>query len=222
VLRVEASGATTTAAYLHVFHGNGSGMFLRGTAQILRCEIDDNTNQGINTAGGGSTRVARCNVHDNTGTGIHGQGEFHIDNTFVTGNGAPGVLLGQNTGAGDTETVTFSTIANNGTTGTTSAIDCRNSAVTVDSSIIASNGAAPQVAIQCQVTYTLFSDSTPTASPTNIINADPKFVDPINDFHLQDQSPAIDKANPAATVNTDFDGDRRPKGAGFDIGADEH
>jgi hypothetical protein len=49
------------------------------------------------------------------------------------------------------------------------------------------------------------------------------FVNPATaDLHLQASATnAIDKATSLGTVTNDFDGDRRPKGAESDIGADE-
>ncbi len=58
---------------------------------------------------------------------------------------------------------------------------------------------------------------------TGTINlyGDPSFIDPANgDYHLNPDSIAID-AGIDAGVTTDIDGDTRPFGAGFDIGADE-
>jgi len=57
----------------------------------------------------------------------------------------------------------------------------------------------------------------------------PLFVDPDSgDFHLQSDSPCIDNGiDPVPDyigpdlVEFDFDGDARPYGAGWDIGADE-
>jgi predicted outer membrane repeat protein len=55
------------------------------------------------------------------------------------------------------------------------------------------------------------------------INADPLFVDPDNaDFHLQMSSPCIDTGTSENAPDTDIDGDSRPYGAGYDIGADEY
>jgi parallel beta-helix repeat protein len=51
----------------------------------------------------------------------------------------------------------------------------------------------------------------------------PFFVDTIAfDFHLQNNSPAIDKGNPLNAPEFDFDNNERPYGNGFDIGAYEH
>jgi hypothetical protein len=66
------------------------------------------------------------------------------------------------------------------------------------------------------------------------IKTDPKFVDPANnDFHLQADSPAIDKGIETSVFQTfynlygidiqkDFDANLRPQGAGWDIGAYEY
>jgi len=49
-----------------------------------------------------------------------------------------------------------------------------------------------------------------------------RFVDPEKgDFRLLPDSPAIDRGSPKDAPDTDFDGNARPAGAGFDIGAFE-
>ena len=49
------------------------------------------------------------------------------------------------------------------------------------------------------------------------------FVDPANfDFHLLSTSSAVDTGNNAGAPNEDFEGDPRPQGGGYDIGADEY
>ena len=55
------------------------------------------------------------------------------------------------------------------------------------------------------------------------IEGDPKFVYPAGaDFHLQQDSPAIDQGFHADAPATDFEGQPRPCGAEYDIGADEY
>lgn len=59
----------------------------------------------------------------------------------------------------------------------------------------------------------------------NLIISDPKLVNPTAatpDYHLQSLSPAIDNGSATNAPATDFDGNSRPFGAGFDIGAYEY
>jgi hypothetical protein len=59
-------------------------------------------------------------------------------------------------------------------------------------------------------------------SDHNLTSGDPKFVNPAGgDFHLQVGSPAIDTGSSLNAPVTDFDGNSRPQGAGYDIGAYE-
>jgi len=54
------------------------------------------------------------------------------------------------------------------------------------------------------------------------VEGDPQFVDPAHgDFHLRSSSPAVDAGSATDAPVVDLDGDPRPSGAGYDIGADE-
>jgi len=56
---------------------------------------------------------------------------------------------------------------------------------------------------------------------TNPVDSDPAFFNPdVNDYHIGPDSGAIDQGVDAG-VAADIDGDPRPAGAGYDIGADE-
>ncbi|MGD9048640.1 MAG: choice-of-anchor Q domain-containing protein, partial [Anaerolineae bacterium] len=60
-----------------------------------------------------------------------------------------------------------------------------------------------------------------TVTAGNDVEGDPAFVDPDNgDYHIGPSSAAIDTGVNAG-VTTDIDGEGRPSGAGYDIGADE-
>jgi hypothetical protein len=54
------------------------------------------------------------------------------------------------------------------------------------------------------------------------VSGNPQFVNPKNgDFHLKSTSSAIDKGSPNDSPNVDFEGNHRPMGSGYDIGAFE-
>lgn len=57
----------------------------------------------------------------------------------------------------------------------------------------------------------------------NFDNTNPQFVNPgASDFHLTQNSPAINKGQSVSSVGTDFEGNGRPYGGTFDIGAFEY
>jgi hypothetical protein len=55
----------------------------------------------------------------------------------------------------------------------------------------------------------------------NVTNTDPNFVNPVSDWHLQAASPAINAGVTLSSVTNDFDGNTRPAGGGYDVGAYE-
>jgi hypothetical protein len=57
----------------------------------------------------------------------------------------------------------------------------------------------------------------------DLVDVSPSFVNPLmGNYHLQAGSPAIDHGSAVAAPGTDFDGQARPYGTGYDIGADEY
>jgi hypothetical protein len=69
----------------------------------------------------------------------------------------------------------------------------------------------------------VMSDPTGCSVGTNQTGVDPKFVNAgANDFHLQSGSPAVDSGMTLAAVTTDIDGNARPQGSAFDLGAREY
>jgi hypothetical protein len=164
----------------------------------------------------GKVTVTRTMIDHNACDGVRVQSgaSFDIENTFIVANTGTGFQQADD--EPETAIFEFDTVADNNATNTTGGLAC-DSAVAVDSSIVANNGIDSSGA--CTFTYSLFGD-VPQLGAGNIAG-DPGFVS-ATDYHLGAGSPAIDAADPDATLDIDYDGDTRPHGAGRDIGADEH
>ncbi|HEY5925099.1 MAG TPA: choice-of-anchor Q domain-containing protein [Kofleriaceae bacterium] len=185
----------------------------------------ENNQEGINS-NDGSIEVLRSVVRGNRNGGIQVQkSTTTLISTLVVRNGATnspygGLRLIQLTGQ---SVIAFVTVAFN-TASSSTAPGIASDTLAIDASIITDNVNAvipsPQICPGCTATYSLFS-GTPPIGMGNI--AGPAgFVDEANnDFHLMATSAARDAGNPAGSVIYDLDGDKRPLGDGYDIGADE-
>ncbi len=118
--------------------------------------------------------------------------------------------------------LTFSTVVGGDATPTAPcALACTGS-LQVKNSIIWSptcvDGTAHDaVSDSCLFLSSIVSNATP---PPGTTNTDPMFVNPAaNDYHIQATSPARDQVDSGPSF--DFEGDARPGGPKFDIGADE-
>ncbi len=85
-------------------------------------------------------------------------------------------------------------------------------------------GAPTGVTINNNLFFNLAGYQTENIYGTNyILNKDPLFVNAANlDFHLQSNSPAINAGSSILAPTTDYAGNSRPQGAGYDIGAYEY
>jgi hypothetical protein len=138
--------------------------------------------------------------------------KYDVENSILTGCAAEG--FAQAGALPSMAIFSFNTVVGN-SVGVTCAVG-----ITVKNSIFAfSTGIPPQTPACAAVTYSLFSDL--AASGTGNIAGNPSFV-ATDDLHINFNSPARDKGDPNATARFDFDGEHRPHGSGFDIGADEH
>jgi predicted outer membrane repeat protein/parallel beta-helix repeat protein len=130
-------------------------------------------------------------------------------------------------GSSTRPTIINSTFTNNSASSLGGALYCEeNSDPTISNSILWGDTAAlPSLSeevyfevIPPSIFYSNVEGSWPGAS---IINADPLFVNSdSSDYHLSSDSPCVDSGTDAG-VYIDYEGDTRPVGYGFDMGADE-
>jgi hypothetical protein len=118
-----------------------------------------------------------------------------------------------------TTTLVNSTIVSNAVQG----INCSNVGLsaTLINLIVWGNG--EDLDFYCHASYSNIEDDDPG---TGNLNLDPRFVGPEdNDFRLRYDSPCIDKGATPTTYTVvpgeDWEGDTRPGGSGYDMGADE-
>jgi hypothetical protein len=227
--------ATTLLDQVTVSGGGGAGISATGgTLTIGQSTVSGNTGTGVSVSTSVLT-LSRSTVAHNGGGGVSMTGAtFDLTNNMIVNNGGNSSGLGgvdiESITTTGTHQLAFNTItANQGPNNVDTGVLC-GSVVTVpialDSDIVYGNlvgGSAVQFGGNANCTAT-YSDIGPdgTASGTNI-NADPGFVNATQgNYHLAAGSPCIDAADPAATLTIDIDGDTRPQGSGFDIGADEY
>jgi hypothetical protein len=203
------AGASVTFDNVVVHNNTQQGIVVKNnsTLTLHRCELFASS-YGVAEDATSTIAVDACYFHDNTQAGIALAGSYQVTNTIVTKNKTGVALSGAASG-----TLDYITLASQ----TTAAITSTNTAA-VTNSIFAQNAADLPASVSAR--YTLFTGT--AAAGTGNLTGNPAFLDAANgNYHIGPTSAAIDKADAASTMATDFDGDHRPSGAGRDVGADE-
>jgi len=201
---VDAWGTNATSdieIYQNVFHNCGAGISLASEDGGLVRNI----------------KIYNNIVYDNQSNGLE------------IGNwGEPGILVRP------VESITFinNTVYNNGSSGWGGGFFNENPDVTdiVVRNNIFSQNPTSQIVNESPVSLTVdhnlidgTQEHTYAINGSDYVVGDPQFVNAAGqNFHLQNDSPAIDKGSSMDAPVNDFDGHSRPFGAGYDIGADEY
>jgi len=225
------SDAALLLSRVEITDNNGRGVSSNAqdgeTVRVWDSRIAGNDNEGINAQNGPFELLRTVVVRNVRGGVVLERTAATIVGSMIVANGGTGSGVGglslKNLGV-NVQTLAFITLANNLASGSNVAGVDSEGPVAISSSIMADNTngtpGAPQVSAGVTATYSLFSGA-PLVGTGNLVAA-PGFVDPVlDDYHLRATSAARDAADPAATVRLDLDGDPRPLGNGFDIGADE-
>jgi parallel beta helix pectate lyase-like protein/uncharacterized protein DUF1565 len=137
------------------------------------------------------------------------RGTIVVNNTVIT-SGHSGIVVGGDDGVSNI-TIRNNVLAFNQGYGVDTDDACPTSAVLVDTNVVYrnNNGSIDRGCAAVDV------------SGGNVFS-DPHFVAPSGqNFQLRRDSPAVDRARPDFAPRTDIRGVRRPRGAGYDIGAYE-
>ena len=226
---IDASRATFHIADSTISDNLRFGIVGGGIVTIVRSTIADNLGTGIFSPD--TLTISQSTISGNQGGGLSfGGADFDVTNNVIVGNGSltsyfGGVELGN---TGDGGRFEFNTVIDNlASASSAPGVSCTaaTAPVTFSNNIIYGNRGGThgdQVTENAGCAWT-YSDIGPKAvSGTGNINATPSFVSPLqHDYHLKPDSPGKDLADPAATLDGDFDGDARPQGGRRDIGADE-
>ncbi len=215
---------------------DGDGIYISGGARIEGSRISDNGRNGIDAHTVGYVEIRNCYVSGNGWSGVPGYGAAGIDvfasnthhiieNTIVTGNQI-GVTAGSygycDEGHPCEVRITHCTITGNGLD---VACSLDNGGAVVKNSIVWSAEPSDEPLGYFCPKYR-FAYSLIQLHPILIyyggegnIYGNPRFVGP-DDLHLSRSSPCIDRAV-SWRVDEDYDGNPRPQGKGFDMGAYE-
>lgn len=219
------SGFTLTGGNAH--RGGGASCW-NSSPTISGCSI---TNNSGSWGGGGihcwksSPIISECSIAGNSGKLATGGGVSCWDsspqlaNCRITGNSADdggGILCGYSA----SPILTNCTIAENTARAKGGGMYCYTLSRPTLTNCILWNDTPTEVAGDTTFCALAYCDVEGGWSGAGNINSNPKFQ--AQDYKLREDSPCIDAGASSGAPAIDFEGDPRPWGPGYDIGADEY
>jgi hypothetical protein len=193
------------------FQNAVAGILVAGGNVTVKNVQMSNVVTGVQVLEGGTLNLDRAIIHGGQNAlevKTPGDGNINVSNMLVYDATGPVEV------AGALGKLSFSTIGSTSTS--VAALDC-GPGVTLSSAIVW-NTTSTAISGTCDTIQTTIAGPTTVAGATN---ADPLFKNLLqSDYHLSATSPAIDQVGAGPAL--DFEGDARPQGAAFDIGADEY
>ena len=199
---VSANAVTDNTITGNMIYNNTDGMQVEEGSLVTNNYIYNNSD-GINVRSGGSAEIYNNTLYNNSDIGLTATSPTSVivkNNIFSDHAGMGGAIV---TSVTDNLESDYNLFYNNVSIGTV---------ITSMSPLAAT-------------VYETLAEWQALGYDANSIEGDPVFVSTTSgseDLHLQAASPAIDAGIILTTVTDDYDGDIRPQGDAYDIGADEY